>query len=253
MKLSARIRQKVYEGSLVMPSLPTVGSKILSQIQRDVSIAELAATIQTDPILCARIVSLSNSAFYRSAIRSVEEKNMDPAYAVQMIGTDRLRSIAISFVLEQLFVSNRQDIKEEMQRDWDLRVRRTCAALALNQNMQNSVDFNKLMLFCMTVNIGILPCLYYIEELNVALESVDKNLVDYVTLNLLRKWDLDFELKHDSHANAVNCADLYTSAILFIDTPAPKMTETFEYLDNVVDTDAVKKSYSELLTIFVGQ
>jgi HD-like signal output (HDOD) protein len=252
MNLSSCIRQKLDDGSLVLPTLPAIGSKIISQIHSEQGPLELCLTLQTDPILCARVVSLSNSPHYRQPYKRVHAKNLSPMFAIQTIGTDALRSIVISFVLEQLFISSRSDITKEMNRDWDRRVRVASAALALNSHLDVPLDADKVLLFSMTMDVGILPCLYYIEELGLPLEKLDASLVTHVTKKLLQYWDLGLESEYRADPDSISCYDLYVNAYLFNNTPETKLCDSFSYLGQSVDMNQLRSSYREMLEIFLG-
>jgi diguanylate cyclase (GGDEF)-like protein len=78
-----------------LPSLPTVALKIMQEIKKDtVSNNALAEIISYDPALTAKILKIANSSFYAlsDGVESIDR-------AVQVLGQEALKNIALSFVI----------------------------------------------------------------------------------------------------------------------------------------------------------
>ena len=77
-----------------LPSPPAISVRILEVVKKDdFSFGELAAIIQADPALAARILKVANSSFYSlpSKVSSIEK-------ALSILGVNALKNIALSFV-----------------------------------------------------------------------------------------------------------------------------------------------------------
>jgi putative nucleotidyltransferase with HDIG domain len=99
--LVADLDRSLTENALKLPSLPEVALKIRNALANDdVSVAEIARLIGSDPALAARIVRIANSAlFYRGSkpITSVSA-------AVSQLGHRMVRNVALSYASQQVFI-----------------------------------------------------------------------------------------------------------------------------------------------------
>lgn len=85
---------------LLLPPLPTIACKLLELVgQDDTNIEELAALIEQDPGLAARIIGIANSAYYArpTQICSVAEA------ITRVLGLNLVRGIAIGIALSKPF------------------------------------------------------------------------------------------------------------------------------------------------------
>ncbi len=86
-----------------LPSLPYVSHEILLVLnEREVHVGRVAESVNRDPALTARLVSMANSAFFhgQTPIYSVAE-------AIMRLGMNRVRVMAASIVLSQQLDSGR--------------------------------------------------------------------------------------------------------------------------------------------------
>lgn len=99
--LVADLERSLAGQSLNLPSLPEVALKIRNALANEnVSIAEIARLIGSDPALAARILKTANSAlFYRGTnpITSVHG-------AVSQLGHRMVRNVALSYAAQQVFI-----------------------------------------------------------------------------------------------------------------------------------------------------
>src|SRR5215471_9024779 len=99
--LVADLDRSLTDNDLKLPSLPEVALKIRNALaNEDVSVAEIARLIGSDPALAARIVRIANSAlFYRGSkpITSVSA-------AVSQLGHRMVRNVALSYASQQVFI-----------------------------------------------------------------------------------------------------------------------------------------------------
>src|SRR5262245_39132106 len=99
--LVAELDRSLSDRDLNLPSLPEVALKIRNALANEnVSVAEIARLIGSDPALAARILKTANSAlFYRGSkpITSVHG-------AVSQLGYRMVRNVALSFAAQQVFI-----------------------------------------------------------------------------------------------------------------------------------------------------
>jgi len=88
-----------------LPSLPAIAVRIIQEVKKDKSsITELAAIISYDPALSAKILKIANSSFYALPykVESIER-------AVNVLGLEALKNIALSFVIVKGLKKNSVD------------------------------------------------------------------------------------------------------------------------------------------------
>jgi len=82
-----------------VPSLPKIAQDVLEMTnQEDFCIEQLISTVEKDPILTAKLISLSNSAFYGT----FSNKSLRDA-VIKVFGVDVLRNMAISMLTNNSF------------------------------------------------------------------------------------------------------------------------------------------------------
>lgn len=99
--LVEELDRSLQRNDLSLPSLPEVALKIRRGLSdENVSLAEIARMISSDPALAARVLKTANSAlFYRGSkpITSVHA-------AVSQLGQRMVRNVALSFAAQQVFI-----------------------------------------------------------------------------------------------------------------------------------------------------
>lgn len=92
-------------GTAALPSLPAIAVRIIKEVKKDkLAIGELADIISYDPALTAKILKVANSAFY-----SLPYKVDSIERAVNILGMEALKNIALSFVIVKGFRRNAVD------------------------------------------------------------------------------------------------------------------------------------------------
>ncbi|MEM6393437.1 MAG: GGDEF domain-containing protein [Planctomycetota bacterium] len=102
--MTSPILDRILESSR-LPSLPTIALEIIELVQRpDVSIPEIAETLQQDPALASKVLKTVNSSFYAqtSAVSSVSQ-------ALVVMGLRSVKTLALGFSL----VGNLQEISAD--------------------------------------------------------------------------------------------------------------------------------------------
>lgn len=105
--LVERLERSLSKGELELPSLPEVALKIRRALaDEDVSVAEIARLLGTDPALAARTLRVANSAMFYRGGRPITSLSG----AVSQLGQKMVRNVALSFAAQQVFIGygNRQ-------------------------------------------------------------------------------------------------------------------------------------------------
>src|SRR5215470_15699406 len=91
--------EQLLNSEIRLPSPPVIAVKIIDLVKReDYSFKQLAAIIESDPALVARILRVANSGFYGvpQTVASIEK-------AIALLGLNTLKNVALSFVLCEAF------------------------------------------------------------------------------------------------------------------------------------------------------
>ncbi|OZB19981.1 MAG: histidine kinase [Marinobacter sp. 34-60-7] len=133
---------------LQLPSLPEVTLRALKACQAGVNYRDISRIVTTDTALVARILSLANSALYRSdpPIRSVEQ-------ALLRLGTHRFQTLLLTSALRQLLFDLGGDEWQQLRDFWrhSLTTALTARALA---TLTRYPDPDEAFLLGMIHNIG---------------------------------------------------------------------------------------------------
>jgi putative nucleotidyltransferase with HDIG domain len=82
-----------------IPPMPLVATKVMQLIEEEkANAAEIAQLITTDPALAARIMKLSNSAFY-GCQRKIQTLNS----AIMVLGFNTMRSMVIAIAVKEMY------------------------------------------------------------------------------------------------------------------------------------------------------
>src|SRR5215471_18719052 len=93
--MSTKTIEDLLKDTIRLPSPPVIAVRILDAVKKDdFSLGELAAIIQTDPALTARILKVANSSFY-----CLPHKASSIEKALSVLGMNALKNIALSFVI----------------------------------------------------------------------------------------------------------------------------------------------------------
>jgi putative nucleotidyltransferase with HDIG domain len=108
------VLKRIDSDELALPSLPLVAVKCLDILSRpDFSVPELAKTIETDPLIAARILRLANSA-----ARATLEPARSVVQAVMRLGADELQAMMFEVSARPLFESHDRTISSLGRELW---------------------------------------------------------------------------------------------------------------------------------------
>ncbi len=181
---------ELQQGNFVLPSLPSVATRIRETIADENSGAEdIAKVIMADPSIAAKIIKAANSALYQR-----RKKAEDCKTAVVSLGTKVTTQLVTSFALKELFNSSNTLLKKRMKKLWEhsIEIASISAVLA-----QISPGFNAehAMLAGLIHDIGNIAILNkavdhpLIVDSEEHLDKVMTKMHAQVGSSILRSWD----------------------------------------------------------------
>ena len=114
-KLREIIARRIAQNRLAVPSMPAVAVKCLELLRdQNAKFSELAAIVEKDPLITARLLRVVNSAVYggREPITSIEN-------AISRLGMKPFRVIMIELAAREVFVSKSQRIRQAFRGIWE--------------------------------------------------------------------------------------------------------------------------------------
>ncbi len=102
---NTRLR-KFLENTDQLPSLPDIAAKVIQLTsESDFDMKDLATIIKADTVFTGKILRIVNSAYFglKREVKNIEQ-------AISLLGTDAIRSLAITFSLFDMFPANKSGI-----------------------------------------------------------------------------------------------------------------------------------------------
>lgn len=174
-QLLVGLLKKLKDDTLVLPTLPEVAMRVQEVVARpETSLKQVGDIIGQDAAISARIVKVANSVMY---CRGPKAENIRAA--VNRIGLIKIKSIATSVAMEQLFISSNEMVWEVMDEVWRTSVEVTAAAGSLlimfnKRHPSRALDRETLTLAGLVHNIGALPVLTEAESQPELFTSIDQ-------------------------------------------------------------------------------
>jgi len=194
------LKEKIQEDAVVLPTLPEVAIRV-----RDVAddprtnLNDVAQVVAVDPALSARLIRVANSAYNARAVAV----DTVPA-AVNRIGLQAIKNVAIAMALEQLFVSCNDIVELYLRKTWEQSVTVASAAVAaasLADDQRRGVRLDVLALAGLLHDIGTLPILSEAEIHDDIfanprfIDSARRQLGPAIGLAILQRWQLGDEFE----------------------------------------------------------
>ncbi|MFV1984342.1 MAG: HDOD domain-containing protein [Thiohalomonadales bacterium] len=191
-QLTQRINTEFEAGRINLPLLPEIALRVRKAVNNeDTSIRDLAALIQTDASITARIIQISNSPLYKTA-----SKATDCNSAISKLGMKTTRDIVTCLVIHNMFSSSHVLIRKKLEKIWKESSYVAAISSVLAREIPN-LQVDTALLAGLVHNIGKLPILNYIEEfpelvedekqVDVLLESMHQD----IGAKILQKWGFD--------------------------------------------------------------
>ncbi|PYE33871.1 HD-like signal output (HDOD) protein [Idiomarina fontislapidosi] len=159
------IEDRIQRDELKLPGLPETAERIRTATSNpDTNLQELAAIIQHDTALSARLIRLANSAYLSGRARA--ESLMQ---ALTRIGLRRIRTLVVAMAVEQVFDPKNDIVKQYAQKFLTESRDIAAAAVIVTQHLHDRGYCNRLhqdvsLLAGMVCRIGVAPILKIADE-----------------------------------------------------------------------------------------
>lgn len=176
--------QDFFNEKIKLPSPPAIALKILNAVRQDEStFNELADIIAADPALTARILKLTNSAYY-----SLPNPVDSLSQATALIGSKTLQNIALSFVIIQGF----QDAPQgsfDLDFFWKRAITTAVSAEIVSKSVQNRDD--NIFVSALLQDIGVL--IMFLSDPPTYTEVLDNKRINGKTISATEQEQFGFD------------------------------------------------------------
>lgn len=178
---------------LALPALPEAALKIRQAIcNPEVGSSEIIQIVQSDPVLSARLVKVSNSPLYGSWRETKTVRD-----AVRRLGLETTKNLSFSLSVKQLFTAKTSLIKKQLRDIYQESISIAAIAFVITQNQARHLDPEQALLSGLIQNLGLIPILKYIDEHPSMMQSVGmlgksiENLQLPVSTLIFNEWNFD--------------------------------------------------------------
>ncbi len=157
--LMARVQRDLADNNLRLPSLPEVALRIGRAMDEESTDAhKIAALIQNDPAITAKVVWVANSAFYPG-----QRVVTTCAEAVVRLGFRATYQLVLTMALREVFITRRPELRKRMHELWShsVKVAALCYVLARHCS---GFDPEHALLCGLVHDIGVVSLLAYLED-----------------------------------------------------------------------------------------
>jgi HD-like signal output (HDOD) protein len=194
-KIKDDILAAIENDSLVLPTLPEVALQVREITDNpDSGISQLVQVISKDAALTARIIKVCNSPLIRGS-REINNLNL----AISRLGMTYTSNLATGLAMEQMFQATSEMIDKRMREVWAVstEIAGICHVLASHYT---KLKPDQATLAGLVFQIGALPILKYVEDNDIAINSIMlDNLIDelhpQIGSRILEKWDFPEDLR----------------------------------------------------------
>lgn len=180
-----------------LPTLPTVASQLITLTSReDATLADIADLISQDIAISAKVLKVSNSAFYSfpQQIGSIHQ-------AVSILGTNAVRSLVLSFSFLSI-QSGKKESQFNFEQFWQHSLSRAVAAKLILEKVKNA-DTEEIFISSLLQNLGELifartfpekydQVLQKVEEEQLDIMEVEESLIGanhcYIGFEVAKNW-----------------------------------------------------------------
>lgn len=175
---------------LILPSFPEVALKARDAASNENTTAEeLAAIINTDAALSARLLKVANSPLFRA-----RNKIENIQIAITRMGSRVVKNLIMSITVEQMFNTPSKKLAERFKNSWQHSVQVAAFSRVLAASSTN-LDPEQAMLAGLFHDIGVLPILMAAEQNpallanSEALDQLIEQLHTQVGKLIVEHWD----------------------------------------------------------------
>ncbi len=158
-----------------LPTLPTVASKLISMTSReDTTLSDIADLVSRDISLSAKILKVSNSAFYSfpQQIGSIQQ-------AVSILGTNAVRSLVLSFSFLTI-KTGKKTSRFNFEKFWEQSLASAVAARLILEQV-NDADTEEIFVSGLLQNLGeLILARTFPDKYDVVLESMEKDQTNHL-------------------------------------------------------------------------
>ena len=194
------LAQRLKNDKINFPVMPDIAIRIdkIFKEKNDISINAIAEIIKSDPALTMRLISISNSSYYRGA---AETRNLEEA--IMRLGMRDTQNYLLLLTTRSMFDSEAPLFKTLLDSLWIHSLATAEAARLIGKNIKHS-DLNQLFTLGMLHDMGKLLLLQVLYELNKNGRDMDKaNIMQIVDAQhmafgatLMRKWNMPSEFSY---------------------------------------------------------
>lgn len=180
---------------LDMPSLPEAAMRIRQAInQPDVGSSEIIQIVQSDPVLSARLVKVSNSPLYGTwrEIKTVRD-------AVRRLGLETTKNLSFSLSVKKLFTAHTSLAKNYIHKIYNESTAISAISYVITQQQATHLDAEQSLLCGLIQSLGVIPILKYLDEHPAMIQSAEmlgksiSNLKIPISTLILNEWNFDPE------------------------------------------------------------
>lgn len=155
-----RILARLKRGQVELPTLPQVYTEIQGVLENpDATPRRLAQTLEVDPAVTGRILSVSNSPTYRGY-----QENRTLEQAIGRLGLRHTRDLVLAIAARSLFRTDRPDYRRRVEQVWEQSLAMATAGRLLGKRLGVG-DADELFTAGLLANIGKLLLLRVFDEL----------------------------------------------------------------------------------------
>ena len=193
-EFAAEIKAALDKDLLTLPSLPDIAVRVGRAVLDETSNSRrVAAVVQTDPVIAAKLVRAANSAFFGGG-RRVESL----IAAVTQLGFQLTHKLVLSFALREIFNAPSRAAQERMRELWrhSTQVSALCQTIA---STDRRFDPQQALLAGLVHDIGVVAIVSHLAQ---RAPQLDADVADRIVASLrgeiggaiLRKWRFPEEL-----------------------------------------------------------
>ncbi len=194
-QLCFALYEDINTNQLILPTLPDIAMRISRAMRDEVSDAgEIAAIIQTDPAITAKLMRAANSALYAGRLPI----NTCLA-AVVRLGLGTTQKLVLSFSMQELFKSQSKVLQQQMRQalEHSIRISALCYLLA---RKIDQFDAEEAMLAGLLHDIGVVAILCYAEMFidpatdGQQIQNAITRFRSQISGMILRQWEFSSEI-----------------------------------------------------------
>jgi len=156
-------------GKLELPSIPEIALKVKEAISDpDVTAESLSRILEADPAIVARLMQVANSPINRG-VNPLESISA----AIIRLGFTTTRDLVLCLSIKELFTATSPLLNKRMQSLYDHSTEVAAIAYTL-ANKATHLEADNLLLAGLLHDIGVIPILVYIDQSDIAVDSMDQ-------------------------------------------------------------------------------